>query len=73
MEAERETYQSALGKKHKTNTLPEIVQSKQLLLIVHYTGDKQRILRKEKNLGKEKDAKKTKKNIANKSPILHLF
>ena len=41
-------------------------------------GSKQRILRKEKIfakkiLRKEKDAKKAKKNIADKFPILHLF
>ena len=52
-----------------------------MALMLHgpfYTGDKQRILSKEKNLGKEnslqrKDAKKAKKNIANKSPILNSF
>ena len=35
--------------------------------------DKHRIFASKENLGKEKDAKKAKKNIANKSPILHLF
>ena len=38
MEAERETYQSALGKKHKTNTLPEIHSSKQAIASYLYNA-----------------------------------
>ena len=54
-------------------TLSDKLGMKGCNAVMNILGNKQRILRKEKNLGKEKDAKKAKINIDNKSPILNLF